>query len=451
MAAEKEPVGDGPERYFARTGVDPLSGAFERKTVVHAGMGGKPLQGEAALGLYEELMDRERSGKCAAYVHVPFCETHCLYCGFYSSPYRKDHSAPYVDALLGELEAERGRAALRGGPVHALYLGGGTPTALEPEDLRRLVQGLREGLPLANDCEITVEGRVHGFSAEKMDACLEAGANRFSLGVQTFDTDIRRSLGRVAGREEVLETLRRLRDHDNAAVVIDLIYGLPGQNMDAWQRDLETFLSLELDGCDLYQLNVFPGGRLDKAIQSGAAKPAADVAGQAELFRRGVETMNRHRLRRLSISHWGRTSRERNIYNPLMKRRSDCLAYGAGAGGSLGGAFYFVQSGYEPYMEARAQGRKPVVMAMLPPRGAAMSRCLTGQLEAGALDLARVAAETGEDAAVFEPLLGQWAEAGLLTREGSLVELTLAGQFWQVTMTQALIDWHQHQSMEHSA
>ena len=438
-----------PTRYFARTGVDPLAEAFERKTVVHAGMSGHRLEGEQAQAAFERIADQKRTGKSTAYVHVPFCETHCLYCGFYTTAYRPRHSAPYTDAVLAEVRAEQDRPAVRDGAIHALYLGGGTPTSLDPADLKRLILGLRDSLPLANDCEITVEGRVHGFGQDKMTACMEAGANRFSLGVQTFNTGVRRAMGRIADRDEVVAALEALQGFDSAAVVIDLIYGLPGQSMELWEEDLRTFVDLGLDGCDLYQLNVFPGGKLDQALKNGTAAPAADIPMQSRMFRRGVERMTRHRMRRLSISHWGRTTRERNIYNPLMKSRANCLAYGPGAGGSLQGYFYFIQGNFEQYMAARAQDRKPVVMAMEPPVNATMVRSLTGQLETGFLDLDLTAAETDADAgALFAPLLEQWEQAGLLRRDGNQVELTLAGQFWQVNITQALIDWHQHNAME---
>jgi len=437
------------QQYFAREGEDPLSQAFERKTVVHAGMSGRPLRDEARDEAMERLLGEPRQGQSAAYFHIPFCETHCLYCGFYAAAYKRHWSAAYVDALLEDMRRDRDLPAVCSKPIHAVYLGGGTPTAFEAGDLRRLLLGIRKYLPLANDCEITVEGRVFRFDPEKIRACIEGGANRFSIGVQTFNTDIRQQLGRVCSRDEVCEVLDNLLRTDSAAVIIDLIYGLPGQGEQEWAEDLRVLEQMGLDGCDLYQLNVFPGGRLDKALQRGEVSPVADVPGQGRLFRQGVEFLRGRRYRRLSISHWGRTTRERNIYNPLMKRRADCLAFGSGAGGSLRGHFYFLESDVKKYMAAREQGRRPVAMIMEPPANAGLVRVLTGQLESGALDLARTRQETGVDVdGLYAPLLQQWQRAGLLRRDGDWIELTLAGQFWQVNITQALIDWHTQNAME---
>lgn len=462
--ADREPGGAGrinrvgmvsrarQDEWFAREGVDALAEAFERKRAVHAGMGGGAmLKGAEAQAAHARLMERPRQGKSTVYVHVPFCETKCIYCGFYIAPYKEELGAAYVDALLEEMRQERDLPGVGSQPVHAVYLGGGTPTALEPRDLERLLAGIRQLMPLANDCEITVEGRIHNFGPEKRRAAVNGGANRFSLGVQTFHTGLRRALGRVCDRELVLRTLEDLLALDTAAVIIDLIYGLPGQTMASWEEDLRTFEALGLDGCDLYQLNVFPGGKLDQALKSGAAAPVADIPMQSRMFRRGVELMTDMRASRLSISHWGRGPRERNIYNPLMKGRADCLAYGAGAGGSLHGHFCFMTANLDEFMSRRAAGEKPLAGVMPPPDDLGLMRSLSAQLERGWLDLDRAGREAGFDAgAEFDPLLRQWERAGLLSRRDHRIDLTLAGQFWQVNLVQGLLDWHKHNRKEES-
>ena len=91
----------------------------------------------------EPLLAEPRTGKTVAYIHVPFCETHCLYCGFYNKAYREDESRIYADALIQELRLWRGRPGQDAGPVHAVYMGGGTPTALQADDLRRILKEVR--------------------------------------------------------------------------------------------------------------------------------------------------------------------------------------------------------------------------------------------------------------------------------------------------------------------
>ncbi len=166
-------------RYFAREGVPPLSHAFEGKIAVHPGLGGGKVPSEEMGAHLDALLDQERRGKSVAYIHVPFCQTHCLYCGFYSTLYHAEDSRAYADALIAELELWRGRKAMESGPVHALYMGGGTPTALDGEDIRRILKAARAALPLANDCEVTVEGRLSNLTPARWKPALKAGPTVF--------------------------------------------------------------------------------------------------------------------------------------------------------------------------------------------------------------------------------------------------------------------------------
>src|SRR5690606_5646059 len=124
------------------------------------------------------------------------------------------------------------------------YVGGGTPSALSARDLARLLETARQRLPLAADCEITVEGRIIHFDGEKIDACIEAGANRISIGVQSFDTAVRRRQGRRTGKEEAIRFLADIRDRNRVALVVDLLFGLPGQTEDVWREDLRIAADL---------------------------------------------------------------------------------------------------------------------------------------------------------------------------------------------------------------
>ncbi len=151
--------------------------------------------------VWHTLSKTRRRDKTSAYIHIPFCSTHCIYCGFFANPAPKNNMQAYAKALVRELEADRDLDLVQSHPVNAVYLGGGTPTALESNDLRQVLDTVRRCLPLANDCEITVEGRICDLTEEKIQACIKGGANRFSIGVQTFDTGIRTGLGRVADRE----------------------------------------------------------------------------------------------------------------------------------------------------------------------------------------------------------------------------------------------------------
>ena len=433
------------EKYFAREGVDPLSQAFEGKIAVHPGVGGGMVAPEEVAERLDALLDMPRSGDSVAYVHVPFCETHCLYCGFYNRGYSREESTRYTHTLLRELRLWEGRAAQQEGPVHAVYLGGGTPTALEAQDLERLLKGIRSALPLANDCEITVEGRLHNFGPEKMEACLAGGANRFSLGVQSFNTKIRQLMGRLAPREEVFRRLELLKSYNQAAVIVDLIFGFPMQSMDVWLDDIAAACSASLDGMDCYQLNVYGQTPLGRAIREGKIPPAADIPMQSAMFAAGVEALQKAFYRRLSLTHWARTSRERNLYNLKVKGSANCLAFGPGAGGNLAGWFYLNQSSYQKWQDMVNEGRKPAMMLMRPDARFYFYRVVAAAMEQGWLDMAALEQAYGVQMRSFlGPLLEQWQRAGLVSLQGNVMVLTLAGQFWQVNLSQLMQDFLKH-------
>lgn len=431
-------------RFFAREGVDPLTGAFSGKSAVHAGIGGKPVDAADIPGVWEEIMGRPREQSSAAYFHIPFCRNRCLYCGFYKYAAGQAAGRDYTDALIRELHMDRNKAAVSGYPVHAVYLGGGTPTVLAPKDLERLLTAIRSCLPVANDCEITIETTAADLDEETLSACIAGGANRFSVGVQSFDTAVRKNLGRRSDREQVVQSLQRAREKNAAAIIIDLIYGLPGQNMTIWENDIKTFLDLEIDGVDLYQLNVFNGSPLAASVETGRLPKPAGLSEQAHMFARGVELMEDCNCRRLSMSHWATGSRERNMYNPLMKSGAPCLPYGAGAGGTLGGYLCMVNGDLDTYLKELAAGRKPVSGMLAAPPQKPFINAIAGGLETGYLNMEKIREKHGMDLeAVCAPLLEQWWRTGLIHRDGGgRVKLTLAGQFWQVNLAQALIDFY---------
>ncbi len=121
------------------------------------------------------------------YLHIPFCERKCIYCDFYSVPFAHGFARDYITAICKEMSLKKPDAEIR-----SIYIGGGTPSALSVKNIERLLHAIKLHLPLANDYELTFEARFYEFDDDKIDACLKGGVNRFSLGVQSFDTKVRR-------------------------------------------------------------------------------------------------------------------------------------------------------------------------------------------------------------------------------------------------------------------
>ncbi|MFP4247268.1 MAG: heme anaerobic degradation radical SAM methyltransferase ChuW/HutW [Halochromatium sp.] len=447
------------EAFFAQESSAPLAHAFSGQRPVHPFVGLTPVAASEVPARWRQLAETPLGHPAVAYVHVPYCANHCLFCGFYQHAWREEAGSAYVDALLAQLQRERDRPDLSAAAIRAVYFGGGTPTLLSAADLARAITAVREQLPLAADCEITIEGRVHGFGLDKARAAFAAGANRLSLGVQTFDERLRQRLGRKASRAELLSALEALMELDQGAIVIDLIFGLPGQDAAIWADDLHTLIGLGLDGADLYALKQMRDTPLASAIANGTLTPAAPEQLGA-FYQQGAELLDAARWEPLSSSHWRQGTRERNLYNLLVKAGADCLGIGAGAGGSLqvGGQAYAFRNtaDVEDYQRRLAEGEPVVAGLMRHSPHARLFNRIKGELERGHLDLVGLAADlqahaNRELAPLTDPLFTQWQHAGLVMRDGRWLELTLAGRFWQVPLTQNLLEWLDQCLMETSS
>ena len=430
------------ERYCVNESENVIVDAFSKKTAVHAGLMDKFAPKEQTQEVLKNVLNQERNNRTAAYIHVPFCETHCLYCGFYNQPYRKEQSRVYTDVLIQEIKLWENTTAFKTKPINALYFGGGTPTALEVEDISRLLTYIRNTFPLANDCEITMEGRISNMTRDKVEAYLQGGVNRFSLGVQSFNTDLRRSMGRRSDRDTIIERINMIKEYNQAAVVLDLIYGFPNQTMDIWEDDIKLAQSLEIDGFDCYQLNVFPNTPLGKRIADGSMNPALNVKEKTELFIKSVELMQKALYTRISVNHWQRTTRERNIYNRLARGYASCLSFGAGAGGNINGYSYMILRDYQGYLAAVKNGVKPIMGISIPGENYSMYKEISEYFETGYLDLAYLENKYNLPLTdICSRLLKQWENAGVIKYENNKIILTLAGQFWFVNLSQLLQEY----------
>ena len=425
---------------------NPLGCAFAKKRVVHPGAGGKRMvmDKEEQTRIWADLMAQtpNPADERAVYIHIPFCDKKCSYCGFFQNFTREDAAHHYVDVLIDEIEAAADTPYVTGAPFQAVFFGGGTPTALSDADLARLVHTVRERLPLTSDCEITLEGRIHDLSESKVEAAMNAGINRFSLGVQSFDTRVRQSIGRIDDGETVIETLRRMVEWQGAVVIADLIYGLPYQSMEVWENDVRTQFEIGIAGGDLYQLNVFPSSELAQRIASGDLPMLPTTEEQAEYFRRGIDiVMEYPMVRRIDTTHWATDHRERSIYNTLAKRGCDVLAFGSGAGGFIGQMMWRNHGALAPYEKLVEEGAKPFQFMGEQADAHRMQSEIGDQIEHGWLYAPFFMKKYGVDLLKeMEPLLAAWAENGLVTRMETGFRLTRAGEFWHDNLIQGFLE-----------
>ena len=396
--------------------------------------GGVPMPRPQWQNIWKKKLPHATDVDALAYLHIPFCANHCVFCGFYRNAWKDSQSSVYTDKIIEEMAAEA-EVRTGKGKIRAVYFGGGTPTALLTEDIVRLIRACYQYLPLAEDCEFTIEGRMSHFNLEKAQACLEAGANRISIGVQTFNTAIRRRLGRKHSGDEAFEYLAKLCELD-AVIVADLMFGLPNQTDEVWQNDIARAAELPLSGLDTYAFNLYPMLPINRMIEKGAfpTPPGFDI--QADQYAYTVETLLEKGWEQVSNSHFAYPGRgERNRYNTLIKSDISCLAFGSGAGGNFGGFSYQVQGDLESYL-ATPKGEKNIAfMSGHSPNKALLSK-VQHDIETGRLNPLLF---DGNNAA--QKLIAQWQEMQLFKEPDSdgLIRLNTSGRYWSPTLIRKLM------------
>lgn len=200
------------------------------------------------------------------YIHIPFCKSRCVYCGFYSTTLHEWHSR-YVNALCHEMELRPLSSV--GEPVSTVYLGGGTPSVLEPELLRRLFFFINKVYRPVPSCETTIECNPDDVTPELSTLLSELGVNRVSMGAQTFSDERLSFLHRRHTAGQVGTAMERLRTAGIGNVSIDLMYGFPGETLDDWQRDIRAALALRPEHLSAYALMYEEGTPLYRQWQEG--------------------------------------------------------------------------------------------------------------------------------------------------------------------------------------
>jgi oxygen-independent coproporphyrinogen-3 oxidase len=290
------------------------------------------------------------------YVHVPFCLTRCGYCDF-NAYEGLDHLAPrYVRALLAE--ASLAGLAWAEEEIVSVFLGGGTPTTLEPADLKGLLVHLRDRFEVAPDAEVTIEANPDTVDRAKLAALLEAGYERLSMGAQSFDPAVLASLERVHAPDAVRRAFVDARAEGYANVNLDLIYGAEGETLDSWERTLRETTDLEPEHVSAYPLTVEPSTPLGRRIAAGAT-PSPDPDVQADMFALACEVLAGAGYVHYEISNWAKPGFECR-HNLGYWERRPYVGLGAGAHSYRDDRRWWNVRPPEEYMRLVEAGSAPV-------------------------------------------------------------------------------------------
>ncbi len=248
------------------------------------------------------------------YISVPFCRSKCSFCNFASGVVSRAMFTRYVERVCADIEASDRLAADMGGQfenvVDSIYIGGGTPTVLEPSDLERIFAMLRGKFRMRPDAEITVECAPGTLKPEMLDVLARCGVNRVSLGVQSFVNQESASVGRLHTGAIVLEDLARLRAAGITNISIDLIAGLPHQTRDSWEYSLAETIASGVPHVSVYMLEVDEDSRLGRELIAGGTRYHAhfvpDQDATADFYLQACERLNGAGIYQYEISNFAR-------------------------------------------------------------------------------------------------------------------------------------------------
>lgn len=296
----------------------------------------------------------------ALYLHFPFCLRKCRYCAFNSSPLPageegKSLAAGYVAAL--EREIALYAPLCRGEALGSIYLGGGTPTLLPAELLSRVLAACRRHFLWAEDIEITVEANPGTLSPEKLNALKEAGANRLSIGAQSFHQDELELLGRAHQVAETEAAYDAARAAGFENINLDLIYALPGQTLSRWQENLRRALLLSPEHLSVYGLSLEEGTPLALDAAAGKIVPCGEKE-QVAMWKETAAATAAAGYGRYEISNYARPGRECR-HNICYWENRPYLGLGAGAHGFWKRVRYANEADVCRYVELLEQGRFP--------------------------------------------------------------------------------------------
>jgi putative oxygen-independent coproporphyrinogen III oxidase len=264
------------------------------------------------------------------YVHIPFCERKCEYCDF-TSVAGSTGSEAYMDALRSEVRrlGERmGRLSL-----DTVFIGGGTPSLVDPELLAALVATIRSTFDVAVDAEFTMEANPSSITEARADVWRQAGVNRISIGVQSLEADALKFLGRVHDADRAIAAVGEVRAAGFASINCDLIYAVPGLGDTRWRRTLERVIAAGPTHVSCYELTVEVGTPLHMSVRRGLVTPV-DGARSIRQHRIAVETLEAAGYEQYEVSNFA-TPGEACRHNLVYWHNGYYLAAGVGAHGHV--------------------------------------------------------------------------------------------------------------------
>jgi oxygen-independent coproporphyrinogen-3 oxidase len=362
------------------------------------------------------------------YLHVPFCESICDYCNFNRGLLDERLKVRYVEALTREV-----RMAADGRPADTIFFGGGTPSLLEPDEVRRAIEACRASFAVEPDAEVTLEVNPETVDAPRLAAFRAGGVTRLSIGVQSFDDDELARLGRVHTATAAAAAVDLARVAGFANVSLDLMFWLPGQTLRSWLRTVDRAIEAGPDHLSLYLLELYPNAPLKETIAREVARADAfwrqspdDEA--ADMYLAGLERLDGAGFEQYEISNVARPG-HLSRHNVKYWQGGDWRGFGCGAHSTVAGVRWANVSDAADYVARLSDGRLASVSETRLSRDERVQEALfTGLRLAAGVDGETFEARHGvEPWSRYGQALAPYVGDGLMWRTGGRFGLTRRG------------------------
>lgn len=279
----------------------------------------------------------------SAYIHIPFCTDKCYYCNFISLVNKNKYEDLYLNELKNEISNE---LDLLKPCLNTVYIGGGTPSIIDIHYYNKLLSIIYEKATVKENPEITMEVNPGTVDINYLRSIKSLGINRLSIGIQSFNDEILKSLNRKHSRDEAIQAIELARKAGFENISIDLMYGLPGQDLSIWQETLSQTAKLDIEHISAYGLKIEEGTRFFKTLP--AILPAEEI--NAEMYIKAVEFLTEHGFKHYEISNFAKPDYP-SRHNLAYWKNQEYFGFGLGAHGYVNGSRYSNFCNMEKYLE----------------------------------------------------------------------------------------------------
>jgi len=292
------------------------------------------------------------------YLHIPFCRQRCDFCAFYLEIYRESRAETFVQSLMQEIERSGQRHVAANRPVQSVYFGGGTPTVLTATQLTAILSEIHKHFTLASDCEITVEAHPSTISEQGLGQLYRAGVTRMSFGAESMEDGDLARIGRPGAVSETITAVTQARATGFTNINLDVMYGLPGQSLESWQRTMARCLALNPTHLSCYALTVEANTKLADNIHRQRSQ-APDEGLQIEMDEAAQRMLGNAGYERYEISNYARPGYACR-HNLLYWTSGEYLGLGPSAQSYLDGTRFGNVADLAAYETSLAENRLPI-------------------------------------------------------------------------------------------